>query len=303
MDDFVTRAATVPSKGTVLADTGLPGLVTSGAVFETLIDALQASIARLAAGDAPTRIGVPPVISRELLQRLGYVETFPHLLGTVHTYEGDDREWRELAAALRNGEPWTRRHELSDVALLPAACYHLYPQLTEAEFTEPAVFDLTGHCYRHERTSEPGRMRSFRMHELIRVDKPESVLGWRDGWIERAAEWLRTLGLAVDVVPANDPFFGAAGRMMGTMQREEQLKWELVVEVADGLSQAVVSCNCHKDHFSTEFAFRMADGEAHTSCVAFGLERIALAVLHKHGADRRHWPAELTHPVVVLPAG
>ncbi|WP_369366450.1 aminoacyl--tRNA ligase-related protein [Streptomyces sp. CG4] len=276
-----------------MLDTGVPGLVAFGSTFETLIDALQRSIGRLAADDRATRIGVPPVISRQLLERLGYVETFPHLLGTVHTYEGDDRQWRELASALRQGESWTQRHELSDVALLPAACYHLYPQLAEAEFTAPAVFDLTGHCYRHERTAEAGRMRSFRMHELIRVDTPASVLGWRDDWIERASGWLRALGLTVAVEPANDPFFGDAGRMMGRMQRADQLKWELVVEVADGLSQAVVSCNCHKDHFSAEFGFRMAEGEAHTSCVAFGLERIALAILHRHGSDRRSWPEEL----------
>lgn len=293
MADIMTRPATVPVDETVVLDTGVPGLVAFGSTFETLIDALQRSIGRLAADDHATRIGVPPVISRQLLERLGYVETFPHLLGTVHTYEGDDRQWRELASALRQGESWTQRHELSDVALLPAACYHLYPQLAEAEFTAPAVFDLTGHCYRHERTAEAGRMRSFRMHELIRVDTPASVLGWRDDWIERASGWLRALGLTVAVEPANDPFFGDAGRMMGRMQRADQLKWELVVEVADGLSQAVVSCNCHKDHFSAEFGFRMAEGEAHTSCVAFGLERIALAILHRHGSDRRSWPEEL----------
>lgn len=293
MDDVVTQPDGVPGGETLVMNADVPGLVAFGATFESLIDALQASIGRLASDDRATHLGVPPVISRALLERLGYVENFPHLLGTVHTYAGDGRQWQELAAALRRGEPWTERHELSDVVLLPAACYHLYPRLAEAEFTAPGVFDLTGHCYRHERTAETGRMRSFRMREVIRVDAPTSTLGWRDGWIERASGWLRSLGLAVTVEPASDPFFGAAGRMMGTMQRAEQLKWELGVEVSDGVTQAVVSCNYHKEHFSKEFGFRMAGGEAHTSCVAFGLERIALAVLHRHGADRRDWPVEL----------
>jgi seryl-tRNA synthetase len=195
--------------------------------------------------------------------------------------------------ALRRGDPWMQRHEPSDVVLLPAACYHVYPQLAKATLAAPAVFDVTGYCYRHERVAEAGRLRSFRMRELVRIDSPASTLGWRDGWIERASSWLRSFGLTVSVVPASDPFFGSAARMMGALQRTEQLKWELVTEVADGLSQAVVSCNCHKDHFAAEFGFQLRDGEAHTSCVAFGLERIALAILYQHDADRNHWPAEL----------
>ncbi|MFI7230571.1 hypothetical protein ACIBO5_45805 [Nonomuraea angiospora] len=293
MADFPTRTAGAPLAGGLTLETGVPGLVAYGSTFESLIDGLRHSIGRLAADDAPTRFGVPPVISRALLERLGYVETFPQLLGVVHTYEGDDRQWRELVPALRRGESWTHRHEVSDVVLLPAACYHLYPHLAETEFAEPAVFDLTGHCYRHERTAEVGRMRSFRMRELVRIDAPASVLDWRDGWIERAAGWLGSLGLPVTIEPASDPFFGSAGRLMSTMQRSEQLKWEVAVEVADGLDQAVVSCNCHKNHFSAEFGFRLGGGEAHTSCVAFGLERIALAILHRHGPDPRSWPAEL----------
>jgi seryl-tRNA synthetase len=282
-----------PLAGVLILDTEVPGLYVSGSSFESLIDAVHGSIGRIAAAEAATRLGVPPVISRALLERVGYAESFPDLLGTVHTYEGDDREWRELVPALRRGDPWMQRHEPSDVVLLPAACYHLYPQLAKIKFAEPAVFDITGYCYRHERIAEAGRLRSFRMRELIRIDSPASTLGWRDGWIERAGSWLRSLGLTVSVAPASDAFFGSAARMMGAMQRTEQLKWELVTEVADGLSQAVVSCNCHKDHFAGEFGFRMSDGKAHTSCVAFGLERIALAILHQHGPDRNHWPAGL----------
>jgi seryl-tRNA synthetase len=34
-----------------------------------------------------------------------------------------------------------------------------------------------------------------------------------------------------------------------------------------------------------------ADGSvAHTACVGFGLERIALALFHHHGLDVKEWP-------------
>jgi hypothetical protein len=293
MGEYPARPVAARLSRSLTLDTEVPGLFAFGSTFELLIDALRDAIGRLAAADAATRLGVPPVISRALLERLGYVEAFPHLLGTVHAYAGDDGQWRELVPVLGDGGPWMQRHEPTDVVLLPAVCYHLYPQLAAAEFAEPAVFDLSAHCYRHERTAEVGRIRSFRMRELIRVDSPAPVLAWRDGWIERVAGWLRSLGLKVTVEPASDPFFGSAERLMGALQRAEQLKWELVAEVAEGISQAVVSCNYHKDHFSAEFGFRMDDGEAHTSCIGFGLERIALAILHQHGSDRDHWPAGL----------
>jgi hypothetical protein len=32
-------------------------------------------------------------------------------------------------------------------------------------------------------------------------------------------------------------------------------------------------------------------GEAHTACLGFGLERIALALFRTHGIERAQWPA------------
>jgi hypothetical protein len=38
----------------------------------------------------------------------------------------------------------------------------------------------------------------------------------------------------------------------------------------------------------------MVDGSvAHSACIGFGLERIALALLFKHGIDVDSWPAEI----------
>ena len=55
---------------------------------------------------------------------------------------------------------------------------------------------------------------------------------------------------------------------------------------------ALVSCNYHEDHFGHAFEIRQADGAwAHTACVGFGLERIALALFKWHGFDVARWPA------------
>jgi hypothetical protein len=49
--------------------------------------------------------------------------------------------------------------------------------------------------------------------------------------------------------------------------------------------------NCHRDHFSTTWDLRSEDGElVHTACVAFGIDRLALALFAAHGPDLANWP-------------
>jgi seryl-tRNA synthetase len=255
--------------------TSVPGVALFSSDFEQLVSVLAKATDTLFAADRPCYVGVPPVISIDLLNRVGYPDCFPHLLGSVQVY---DESSGTVAA---------------DIALLPAACYHVYPLLTEAPPAEPLTVALTGQCYRHERTAEPGRLRSFRMREFVRVAKPSAVDAWRTRGLDRAVAWLRTIGLTPRVEPASDPFFGSAARLVGAMQLAERLKWEVIVDVGDGLSQAVISANYHKEHFTAEFGITVDGDPAHTACVAFGLERLALAVIAAHGVDPNGWPAAL----------
>jgi hypothetical protein len=53
-----------------------------------------------------------------------------------------------------------------------------------------------------------------------------------------------------------------------------------------------MSSNCHRDHFAVPFGIETADGAvAHSACVGFGIERVALALLRRHGLDPARWPA------------
>jgi seryl-tRNA synthetase len=111
--------------------------------------------------------------------------------------------------------------------------------------------------------------------------------------LKRGEEMLRSVGLDVRPVVANDPFFGRGGRMMAATQKEQDLKYELVVPVASvDRPTAVTSCNYHLDHFGQAFGIKTADGKpAHSACIGFGLERIALALFRAHGFDPARWPA------------
>ncbi|HTW11393.1 MAG TPA: hypothetical protein VME01_01510 [Solirubrobacteraceae bacterium] len=273
------------------ANSTVPGIVIRDQRFEQLIDGLQASLTALGADYEPTRLGVPPVISRSLLEKIGYAESFPHLLGIAYSYKGNELTWRELAPSVGSGDDWLREHAPTDIALLPAVCYHVYPLFAGTTLEGVQTVDVCSHCYRHEETTEHGRLRSFRMREFVHVGEPDAVLERRQEWLDLAEKWLDSLGLAPSIEPANDPFFGSAARLMGAEQRTEALKLELVVDVGEGERKAVASSNYHRDHFGLPFEISAASGGlCHTSCQAFGLDRVALAVINKHGADAANWP-------------
>lgn len=275
----------------MLIPTADPGVALTNFSFESVIEGLRRSLLQLAAPESPVALAVPPVISREFLERVGYVETFPHLLGTVHSFTGSAQRWRELRNGWAAGQaPWHGDQQISDLTLLPATCYHIYPLFAGTSLPESMLLTAESYCYRHELTHERGRLRSFRMREFVRIASPEECVRWRDRWLDRSADWLAGLGLDVSVEPASDPFFGGAARIMSASQLDQELKWELVVPVGNEQSQAVASANCHRQHFGAPLDIRVDEQQAHTACTAFGLERIVLALIAAHGETVATWP-------------
>jgi seryl-tRNA synthetase len=114
-------------------------------------------------------------------------------------------------------------------------------------------------------------------------------------WVQQGTDMLESLGLDIEVVVANDPFFGRVGKMMAANQREEALKLEFVTPITSTQSPtAISSVNRHQDHFGLTFGIRSASGAvAHSACFAVGVDRTALALLHRHGLDPTAWPAEV----------
>jgi seryl-tRNA synthetase len=155
--------------------------------------------------------------------------------------------------------------------------------------------DLQGYAFRHEPSVDPARMQIFRMHEFVRLGTPEEALAHRDHWIELGQEIFRSVGLATQPVVANDPFFGRGGKVQKAIQREQNLKYEFVVPIcSEEKPTAIGSSNYHLDHFGAAFDIRTHDGAvAHSACVGFGLERVALALFRTHGLDVAAWPREV----------
>ncbi len=284
-DDLVSAKLVIPS--------GVPGVFGRGAVFEDVIERFNQLITRVAADDGAERMLFPPTLSRRVFEQSGFLDSFPQLAGSVWSFEGSDAQHKELSARVHEGKPWGDLQAMTDVVLAPAGCYPVYPSVAGTLPEQGRLVDVLAWVFRHEPSNEPTRLQSFRMREFVRVGTPEMVVDWRDTWLRRGHELLLSLGLAARPEVASDPFFGRAGRMLASNQKEQQLKFEVVVPVcSEEKPTAVCSFNYHQDHFAKTFGIRTSKGDvAQTACLGFGMERIAMALFKTHGVDVAQWPA------------
>ncbi len=279
----------------LIVPVGVQGAFGRGPVFEEVIDRFNARVSEIARDDGAETRAFPPVINRSVIEKNNYLESFPHLCGTVFSFFGKEPAAREMAQQALQGEAWTAHLHPTDLCLTPAICYPLYPTLAGKVPEGGRLFSLLGWAYRHEPSPEPTRMQSFRMREFVRVGNPEDVVQWRDMWLQRGLTLLQSLGLDARSDVASDPFFGRGGKMMATNQRDQRLKFEILVPVISLENPtAVCSFNFHQDHFGSKWGIQTADGAvANTACLGFGLERIAMALFKTHGFDVARWPADV----------
>lgn len=276
----------------LLIPSGVKGVYGRSGAFEKVIAQFEALLDRESAHLNAEVVRFPPIFSRANYSKIDHIYNFPDLMGSLHSFVGADREHSALLAKFEGQEDWSRDLAATEVMMAPAACYPLYPSATGTLPAGGRTVDLSSYVFRHEPSDDPARMQSFRMRELVRLGTPEQALTHRDYWLGRAREIFLTLGLDVEPVVANDPFFGRGGRVMKATQREQNLKYELVIPIcSEEKPTAITSSNYHLDHFGSVFEIKTSDGEvAHSACVGFGLERIALALFKKHGLDVRTWP-------------
>jgi seryl-tRNA synthetase len=279
----------------LLLPTGVPGVYGRGHAFESVTAGVDALVTAAGRADGPEVVRFPPVLSRRHLERSEYLESFPNLVGSLHSFGGDERAHRTLLDQVDAGDDWTRGLAATDLVLTPAACYPLYPTVAGTLPEGGRLYDLASYCFRHEPSTDPARMQMFRMHEYVRLGDADAVREWRERWLARGQALTQFLGLTATPQPASDPFFGRAGELLARSQRDQGLKTELVVPIA--LAErptAVVSVNLHRDHFGRLFDIRTARGEvAHSACVGFGLERLTLALFRAHGLHPAKWPSEI----------
>jgi seryl-tRNA synthetase len=281
----------------LLLQTGVPGVYGRGGDYEHVCQGFAELITRAGEADRPERVAFPPLLPRRDLERVGYLKSFPHLSGAVFAFEGTEAEAAEQYKRASRHEDWSEHQHMTELVLTPAACYPVYPAVASRGALQPGgiTVDAGGaYVFRNEPSGDPARMQVFRQREVVRIGEPQAVEAWWQAWRERSVELLGSVGLDVELGVANDPFFGRAGRMLATSQREQELKFEVSFQIAGPEPTALASFNYHGEHFASVYAIRLHDGRlAHTACLGFGLERIALALFRTHGFAIRDWPDEV----------
>lgn len=250
-----------------LPDTGLPTLDEGQLrvlrrLDAVLLEAAQACHAR--------EIGFAPISSVASLSRIDYFRNFPHLgLAVAPLNPG--------AISLLASQPGGTEDSLESEQLsapryfLPsAACYPVYAHLANRSLASSECITTVQRCFRNEEHYEGlARLLAFSMREVVMVGSQSQVrdfLAAQKQWIHRFAE---SVGLALAVQTASDPFFESNGQR-ARMQQLFPVKEEFVL---DG-RVAVSSVNFHRNFFGERWNIRSADGEfAFSGCAAFGLER------------------------------
>jgi len=271
---------------------GVPGAFGRGAVFEDVLRRFDAAVSRIAKDDGAEQMLFPPILDRRVFEKSEFLDSFPQLAGSVFSFAGTDAQHAELRDRVREGRPWSDLQSMTGVVLSPAACYPVYPSFTGTLSEAGRLVDMQNWVFRHEPSPEPTRMQAFRVREFVRAGAPDVVVRWRDMWLARGLSLLRSLGLHAGSVAASDPFFGRAGRMLAASQREQELKFEVVVPIlSEEVPTAVCSFNYHREHFGKIFDIHTSDGQiAQTACLGFGMERVVMALFAAHGFVPAEWP-------------
>lgn len=273
---------------------GVDGVYGRTALYEHVVERLDAFISRQR--DPRTEVlRFPPVMSRAQLEKSGYLKSFPNLLGCVCALHGTEAQIRRAADVLEAGNDWTASLAATDLVLSPAACYPVYPLAAQRGRVPDTglLFDVAADCFRKEPSQELNRLQSFRMREFVCIGTPAQITSFREQWMGRAEKLAAELGLPGRLDVANDPFFGRVGQVMAVSQRQQCLKFELLIPYyADATPTACMSFNYHREHFGEIWGLEVGGGVlAHTSCVAFGMDRLAVALFCVHGLDLSRWPS------------
>jgi seryl-tRNA synthetase len=275
---------------------GVDGVYARTPLYEDVIERLAAWISRQCEPGTEV-LRFPPVMSRRQVEKSGYLKSFPNLLGCVCALHGSEADIRSAADRHEAGGDWTEGLVPADLVLSPAACYPVYPLAAGQGPVPPAGwrFDVACDCFRREPSKHLDRLQSFRMREFVCIGSPQQITDFRECWMGRAARLADELGLTCRIESANDPFFGRIGKVMAVSQRQQELKFELLVPLRSAEAPtACMSFNYHRDHFGATWELRNKDGMvAHTGCVAFGMDRLAVALFWQHGLDTRKWPGRV----------
>ncbi len=246
----------------------------------------------------------PTLIGADVMDRCRYLRSFPSALTMVSHLREDLGAIQDFA----NIAAWDGEKLVCDPATLstiqcllaPSICFHYYAWLQNRTI-DTTVVTAIGKCFRFESKSMAGleRLWDFTMREVIFAGPGKYVLDQRQRVVDESVALLDKWELAYEIKSATDPFFIEDYAAMTAFQLAFELKFEILAPLPyKHKDLAIGSFNYHQDFFGRSFAISGQNKEpVHTSCVGFGLERVALAFLAQHGLNPKLWPAAIANQI------
>ena len=253
------------------------------------LDRLDRAIVGVAEACGADQHAFPPVIPARDLGRIDYFRSFPHLVTMPVTFPADEAAQQRVAADCAldaTGSVPLREHAPVRHALIPAACYPVYPMLGRSPLDRRVLVTTRGTCFRREVEFIPLRRQwTFSMREIVCLGTASEVREFLDRGRRLVEVLTGRLGLDPEWAVASDPFFQPHRNPGALMQLLAPVKHEAVVD-----ELAISSVNLHHDHFGRAFEIGRDGRAAHSGCVAFGLERWLGVMAGRWGPDPARWP-------------
>ncbi len=228
----------------------------------------------------------------------GYFETFPHYMMFQTTMKNDLEILDRFSKNGAKDPSIFEEMKAPSLLLRHAACAPLYQILSGSSIPDDEVqaYLVSGRCFRNESGNvyEMARLNEFTMKEFVFVGAPKQC----NEMIARAKQlwsfWRDTFRLNCKVNTANDSFFASNYKKLQFFQMLGDSKQEWICRLdQEGKEISAGSANFHRTHFSKPYGIRMENGNyAYTACFAFGVERLAYALLCQKGLDPDRWDHE-----------
>ena len=83
--------------------TDVQGIFGRTAAFEKIVTGFDALIVYVAHSTGAERVDFPPVVSREVIRRVAYMESFPELCGSIHSFRSTGAKHMDLVDRVDEG--------------------------------------------------------------------------------------------------------------------------------------------------------------------------------------------------------
>ena len=212
-------------------------------------------VLRVGADQDALSVRFPPVMPWSNFVQNGYLESFPDQMGSIHTFRGDEQAPRRARARRRGGGGPCAAARVDRHGAVPGRLPPAVPDPgRDAARRRATSSRSTATASATSRAPTRSACRPSASTTTSTSARPTAPGPTGTAGSSAASRCSASLGLAVESVVANDPFFGRPGRMLAANQRNEELKYEIVAPVfAEGRPTAISSSNCHLDHFSRPF--------------------------------------------------